>query len=427
MIKADRRAFVSRRHVLQSAGALLAHSILLPPVARATESTKRNKDVLYGQDRLPIGIRSRRVDTNNGVTLHILESGFESPNRPCVVLLHGYPELAYIWRNQLLPVAQAGFHVIAPDLRGYGRSVEIPVSFDDDLMPYSMLNRVSDVLGLVRALGYEKVASVVGHDWGGPTAQWCARLRPDVFQSVVSMSTPFHRAPGLPLGTANVQRVHQPEADIDKDLAALPRPRKHYATYSATRGVNEEMWRAPQGVHNLLRAQFHFKSADWKSNKPFPLKSWTATELAKMPTYYIMDLHKGIAETMAEVMPSTAQIAACKWMTEKDLHVFSTEFARTGFQGGLNYYRVGEDARFGSELKVFSGRTIDVPSCYIGGDSEWAVYQTPGAFEAMSTVCTRLLGVHLVRGAGHSLGEEQPEQVNTLLIEFFRQAAVRAA
>ena len=106
MIKADRRAFVSRRHVLQSAGALLAHSILLPPVARATESTKRNRDVLYGQDTLPIGIRSRRVDTNNGVTLHILESGFESPNRPCVVLLHGYPELAYIWRNQLLPLAQ---------------------------------------------------------------------------------------------------------------------------------------------------------------------------------------------------------------------------------------------------------------------------------------------------------------------------------
>jgi pimeloyl-ACP methyl ester carboxylesterase len=215
-------------------------------------------------------------------------------------------------------------------------------------------------------------------------------------------------------------------ADVDKDLAALPRPRKHYATYSATRGVNEEMWRAPQGVHNLLRAQFYFKSADWKGNKPFPLKSWTASELAKMPTYYIMDLDKGIAETMAEVMPSKAQIAACRWMTEKDLRVYSTEFARTGFQGGLNYYRVGEDARLSSELRSFAGRTIDVPSCYIGGDREWAVYQTPGAFEAMNTVCTRLMSVHLVKGAGHSLGEEQPQQVNKLLIDFL-SASGRAA
>jgi pimeloyl-ACP methyl ester carboxylesterase len=426
MIKADRNVSMSRRRLLQNAGALLAHSALLSTLARANQSTARNTDVLYGQDTLPIGIRSRRIDTNNGVTLHILESGFESPKRPCVVLLHGYPELAYIWRHQLLPLSQAGFHVIAPDLRGYGRSVETPVLFEDDLMPYSMLNRVGDVVGLVRALGYEKVASIVGHDWGGPTAQWCARLRPDIFQSVVSMSTPFHRTPTLPVGTANVQRVEQQEADVDKDLAALPRPRKHYATFSATRGVNEDMWRAPQGVHNLLRAQFHFKSADWKGNKPFPLKSWTASELAKMPTYYVMDLDKGIAATMAEVMPSKAQIAACKWMTEKDLRVYSTEFARTGFQGGLNYYRVGEDARFGGELRSFAGRTIDVPSCYIGGDSEWAVYQTPGAFEAMNTVCTRLLSVHLVKGAGHSLGEEQPEQVNKLLMDFL-SASARAA
>ena len=108
-----------------------------------------------------------------------------------MVLLHGFPELAYCWRNQLLPLARAGFHVVAPDLRGYGLSASKAVTFNDDLLPYSMLNRVGDVLGLVRALGYEQVAAVVGHDWGGPTAQWCARLRPDVFLSVVSVSTPF--------------------------------------------------------------------------------------------------------------------------------------------------------------------------------------------------------------------------------------------
>jgi pimeloyl-ACP methyl ester carboxylesterase len=180
------------------------------------------------------------------------------------------------------------------------------------------------------------------------------------------------------------------------------------------------MWHAPQGVHDLLRELYYYKSADWKGNKPFPLKGWTATELAKMPTYYIMDLDKGIAATLAEYKPSSAQIAACKWMTEADLQVYSREFQRTGFQGGLNYYRI--DGVFGvdSGLNAFSGRTIDVPACYIGGSNEWAVYQTPGAFERMRTACTRLKGVHLVPGSGHSVAEEQPEAVNRRLIEFLQ-------
>jgi pimeloyl-ACP methyl ester carboxylesterase len=358
------------------------------------------------------------VDTNNGVVLHILEAGFETPGKPCVVLLHGFPELAYCWRNQLLPLARAGFHVVAPDLRGYGLSASKAVSFDDDLLPYSMLNRVGDVLGLVRALGYEKVSAVVGHDWGGPTAQWCARLRPDVFQSVVSMSTPFLRVPGPPLGTADTHSNAAPEVEMEKELAALPRPRKHYSWYSATRAANEDMWHASQGVHDLLRELYYFKSADWKGNKPFPLKGWTGPELAKMPTYYIMDLNKGIAATMAEHKPSPAEIAACKWMTEAELLVYSHEFQRTGFQGGLNYYRVLRDVQLDGELNAFSDKTIDVPACYVGGSQEWAVYQSPGAFEGMHSVCTRLRGVHLVDGAGHSIAEEQPEAVNRLLIEF---------
>jgi len=418
MTEHSSKAPLTRRYVLQSAAALLAHSALKPDVAQAAA---KNTAVLYGQDTLPAGIRSRKVANNNGATLHILEAGYESPGRRCVVLLHGFPELAYTWRHQLLPLARAGFHAIAPDLRGYGQSAEQPVSLEDELIPYSLLNRLSDVLGLVRALGYEKVAAVVGHDWGAPTAQWCARVRPDVFQSVVSVSNPFLRAPTLPLNTADARNIPQQLDEIDKELAALPRPRKHYYSVHASPGANEDMWRAPQGVHDLLRALYHFKSADWQGNKPFPLKSWTASELARMPEYYIMDLNKGIAETLAAAMPAPAQIAACKWMTEKDLRVYSSEFSRTGFQGGLNYYRVGDDRRFSGELKLFAGRTIDVPACYIGGGSEWGVYQNPGAFEAMHTVCTRLLGAHLVKGAGHSVAEEQPEQVNALLLDFLRR------
>lgn len=408
---------LTRRKLLQGAGVLLAQSAV-PAYVRAadtqstaaiapTSSIPRNENVEYGQDTLRAGIRSRIIDNNNGLKMHILEAGFEDRDRPCIILLHGFPELAYTWRSQLPALAQAGFHVVAPDMRGYGRSVKTPVTYDDDVSRYSRMNLVSDVVGLVRALGYAKVAAVVGHDWGSPVAAWCALMRPDVFQSVVLVSTPFGRPRKAAAGI-----------DIDRDLAALPRPRKHYSSYWATRAANDDMWRAPQGVHDLLRALYYFKSADWKGNKPFPLKSWTAPELAKMPEYYVMDLDKTTAQTMAAVMPSEAQIAACKWMSEKDLQVYSAEYMRTGFQGGLDYYR--------GDLTASAARTIDVPACYIAGASEWGVYQTPGAFEAMQHgACTRLLGVHLVKDAGHSVVEEQSEEVNRLLIDFLRQAKTK--
>ncbi len=410
----------SRRHFLHAMSFLATNTILASGagIQASDAGADQNYGVEYGRNTLPLGVRSRRVDTNNGVVLHILEAGFERPGKPCVVLLHGFPELAYCWRNQLLHLARAGFHVVAPDLRGYGLSASRPVTFDDDLLPYSMLNRVGDVLGLIRALGYKRVATVVGHDWGGPTAQWCARLRPDVFLSVVSVSTPFLGNPALPLGTVESRGSQPPEVDIEKELAALPRPRMHYAWYYATKSANEDMWHAPQGVHDLLREYYYFKSADWAGNRPFPLKGWTASELAKMPTYYIMDLDKGVAATVSEYQPSSAYVAACKWMTDADLQVYSQQFQRTGFQGGLNYYRI--DGVFSPEsgLNAYSGKTIDVPACFIGGASEWAIYQSPGSFERMHTNCTQLKGVHLVPGAGHSIVEEQPEAVNRLLINF---------
>jgi pimeloyl-ACP methyl ester carboxylesterase len=279
------------------------------------------------------------------------------------------------------------------------------------------------VLGLIRALGYEKAAMVVGHDWGGPTAQWCARLRPDVFQSVVSVSTPFFPAPTLPLDTTTHPPASDPEGNVDRELAALPRPRKHYATYCASREANEDMWHPPQGIHTLLREQFYFKSADWAGNKPFPLKSWAATELEKMPTYYIMDANKGMAETLAEHQPSSEYDSTCKWMTEADIDVYATQFSRTGFQGGLNYYRVDADGALWNEQHTFARKTIDVPACYIAGAREWGVYQSPGAFQSMSKACTQLKGSHLVSDAGHSVVEEKPDAVNRILLDFLEKGA----
>jgi pimeloyl-ACP methyl ester carboxylesterase len=245
-----------------------------------------NADVAYGETTLPAEIRSRFVHTGAGIMMHVLEAGFdEAANRPCVLLLHGFPELAYSWRKVLLPLAAAGFHVVAPDQRGYGRSDGTAVTFDDDLWPFSMLNRVRDALSLVYALGHHSVAAVVGHDYGSPVAAWCALVRPDVFRAVALMSAPFEGPPSLPFkttidttdGAPRVGAATSPS--IHDALAALQPPRKHYQWYYATRAANEEMWHAPQGVHAFLRAYFHVKSADWEqNNRPFPLQSWSAGE-----------------------------------------------------------------------------------------------------------------------------------------------------
>ena len=168
-----------------------------------------------------------------------------------------------------------------------------------------------------------------------------------------------------------------------------------------------------------MRAYYHHKSADWADNRPYRLASWSASELAKMPTYYVMDLHETMAQTVAHEMPSAEAIAACRWLPDHELRVYSAEYGRTGFQGGLQWYRCATDATCVRELQLFSGRTIDVPSMYIAGASDWGVYQNPGSFEAMqSTACTRMRAAHLLDGAGHWVQQEQPEAVSRFLMEF---------
>jgi pimeloyl-ACP methyl ester carboxylesterase len=288
----------------------------------------------------------------------------------------------------MLPLAAEGFHVVAPDQRGYGRTT-----------------------------GWD-----AGHDFGASVAGSCALVRPDVFRSVALMS-PFSGPPALPFDTADdPPQPKPPEPDIHSELAKLDRQRKHYQWYYSTREANADMWHCPQGVHAFLRGYFHYKSADWAGNRPFPLKSSTAAELAKMPTYYIMGLGKNMAETVAAEMPSAAEIAACYWLTEDELAVYSSEYERTGFQGGLQWYRARTTGLHDAELELFTGRTIDVPSIFIAGKSDWGTYQRPGNFERMQqSVCTRMLDCQLINGAGHWVQQEQPEQVSRLLIEFLHR------
>src|ERR1700746_246314 len=151
---------------------------------------------------LPSGIRSRYVDGINGLNMHVLEAGFETRSRPCLLLLHGFPELAYSWRKVMGPLAEAGYHVIAPDQRGYGRTTGWDPAYDGDLHSFRLTNLVRDALGLVSAFGYRSVAAVVGHDFGSPAAAGCALIRPEVFRPVVLMSAPFAGPPRLAFATA---------------------------------------------------------------------------------------------------------------------------------------------------------------------------------------------------------------------------------
>ena len=364
---------------------------------------------------LPPGVRARHLPGINGLDVHVLEAGYESPGRPCVLLLHGFPELAYSWRKVLPALAVAGYHAIAPDQRGYGRTTGWDARYEGDLASCRFLNLVRDAIGVVRAIGHESVAAVVGHDFGVTVAAYAALLRPDIFRRMVLMSGPFAGPPA-------VDAKRAPDGpDIHAALAALPRPRKHYQWYYSTPPANDEMWKAPQGVHAFLRAYFHHKSADWKANKPRPLTGWTADELSKMPTYYIMDLADDMAATVAKEMPSPAEIAANRWLSESELAVYSSEFERTGFQGGLQWYRVQTSGRFDGDLEIFYGKTIDVPSLFIGGKSDWGVYQRPGALQKMQeSACTDFRGAYLVDGAGHWVQQERADEVNRLLLEFLR-------
>jgi pimeloyl-ACP methyl ester carboxylesterase len=372
---------------------------------------------------LPAGIRSRLVSGVNGITMHVLEAGYEGGTRPGLLLVHGFPELAYSWRKVMLPLATAGYHVMAPDQRGYGRSGGTEVAFDDDLAPFSTLNRVRDMLALTAALGHRSLAGVVGHDFGSPVAGWCALTRPDVFRTVVMMSAPFGGTARLPFNTANAPAAAPaPAYDMDAELGRLSPPRKHYQTYYTTREANPNMWRPAQGVHAFLRAYYHAKSADWPQNTPHPLAANTAEEFAKLPRYYVMDKDKGMAEQVAADMPTAAQIAACRWLPDAELAVYAAEYGRNGFQGGLQSYRVGRVPRLSAELSLFAGRTIDVPAAFVSGKSDWGVFQRAGSFEAMQkTACTRFWGAHLVEGAGHWVQQEQPEKTAALILQFLKE------
>jgi len=368
----------------------------------------------YGSDVIDPAIQSFLVDNGNGLQSHVLTAG--NSDNPCVLLLHGFPELAFSWRKIMLPLADAGFHVIAPDQRGYGRTTGSDNRFNADLAPFRLYNLAQDAHGVINAFGHESVHAVVGHDFGSPVAAWCALMWPEVFKSVALMSAPFA---GTPLIATNAEQ--QTVATIDHQaLSALEPARKHYQWYYSTADANNNMLHCPQGIHDFLRAYYHVKSADWKENKPYELASWGANDLATLPLYYVMREDSGMAETVAPEMPNNTVIGDASWLKDAELDIYAEEFGKTGFQGGLNWYRCVTSGNFNTELKKFQGKTIDVPAIFIAGASDWGIYQKPGEYQAMQEyACTHFQGSHLIQGAGHWVQQEQAQNVTDTLIAFF--------
>lgn len=366
---------------------------------------------------LPQGIRSSFMDNVNGLTMHFLESGYRSPDRPVILLLHGFSERAYSWRKIMLPLAEVGYHVIAPDQRGFGRTTGWDSDYDGDLASFQLFNLVRDRVALLSALGYSSVKSVVGHDFGSSVAAYCALIRPDIFQSVALMGAPFAGAPEFPWPDADNLMGKADKVLIAESLLNLSPARKYYRHYHCTRTANWDMLNSAQGLSKFLRAYFHYKSANWPGNQPFPLTSWDASELAEMLTYYIMRANLTMPESVAPFLPDESNKYSCNWLNDSELQFYVEEYSRTGFQGGLQWYRCSYEKDQIHSLWIYAGCKLNMPSCFMAGQSDWGTYQSPGAFEKMqSEVCTHMTVCELIPGAGHWLQQEQPKAVQKIIL-----------
>jgi pimeloyl-ACP methyl ester carboxylesterase len=383
---------------------------------------------------LPSGITSRIIAVND-LDIHILESKptatfvAQTNKPPLLILLHGFPEFCYSWRKVMVPLAQQGYFVVAPDQRGFGQttlrrysgSTTTPlIKFDDALTPFGALNMAADIVSLVHVLGYTSVAGIIGHDFGSRVASYCALIRPDLFKSVVIMSAPFTGTPSL----SETDLTAKPFIHLLNDrLAVLDPPRKHYTMYYSTPEANADM-SDPEGLHTFLRTYFHVKSGDWTQNSGVRELAPSALSMSTMPYYYIMPLSETMPSCLAPFAPNKDEIEQNKWLPEAELAVYVSQYAQTGFQGGLNGYRCLTDPRrWAQDTRIFYGKQITIPAMFLSGACDWGVYQSPGAVNVMRTkVFSNMKDEDfvLVEGAGHWIQQENPEVVVQNLLRFLK-------
>jgi pimeloyl-ACP methyl ester carboxylesterase len=290
-----------------------------------------------------------------------------------VLFVHGWPESWYSWRHQLTAVADAGYHAVGVDVRGYGGS-DKPEAID----AYRMTEMVADYAGLVEALG-EESAVVVGHDWGAPMAYHSALLRPDRFRAVVGMSVPYTgRSATPPLET----------------FAKIFTDSFFYIDYFQQVGVAEKELEADP--RRSLKLILYSASGD---APPAPGFAGKAKGLG---------LLDGMNEP--ETLPS--------WLTEADLDFYGSEFKKAGFRGGINRYRNMD--RDWHELAHLEGARIKQPSLFVYGEKDGVVALNPTGVDTMKGLCDDLRDVVKIPGAGHWNQQERPTETNEALIKFLK-------
>jgi pimeloyl-ACP methyl ester carboxylesterase len=311
----------------------------------------------------PSQITHRTVDTN-GIRMHVAEQGAG----PLVLLCHGFPESWYSWRHQLPALAAAGYHAVAPDMRGYG-GTDQPEAIDQ----YTQLHHVGDMIGLLDALG-EETAVIVGHDWGAPVAWNAALLRPDRFRAVAGLSVPY-----TPRGGTRPTEA----------LARAYGETFMYMLYFQTPGVAEaELGR---DVRSTVRRVLYGISGDGGGMPVLPKRS-----------------------TFLESMPDPDTLPA--WLGEADIDFYTGEFARTGFRGGLNWYRNLD--RTWELMAAWRGARITVPALFVAGDRDPVILRNRAAMDGLAETVPGLRERVLLPGAGHWTQQERPAEVNDALITF---------
>ena len=311
-----------------------------------------------------------RTVSANGIEMFLAEQG----EGPLVILCHGWPELSYSWRHQIPAIAGAGFHVVAPDMRGFGRT-----GAPDDVNAYSIFDTVGDMVGLVAALG-EKHAFIVGHDWGAPVAWHAALFRPDIFSAVAGLSVPPpSRGRGRPLDTLRESGIAN-----------------FYWQYFQAPGIAEQEFERDIALtmRTLLGRGFSDPAA----------------------SLFIEDGKGFLGDAKADrPLPG--------WLTEADLSHFIGAYRQSGFRGGLNWYR-NIDRNW--ELTApWQDAQIHQPSLFIAGSKDSVITGLIGAkrVQDMERVLPNLKQKLIIDGAGHWVQQERPDEVNAALIGFLKQAA----
>jgi pimeloyl-ACP methyl ester carboxylesterase len=313
------------------------------------------------------GITERRIGTN-GIELNIAESG----EGPLVLLLHGFPESWYSWRHQFKPLADAGYHVVAPDMRGYGKS-DKPSAIE----AYNQVEVVNDIIGLVPALGYEN-AVVIGHDWGAPTAWATALNHPDVVRAVGALSVPFlPRSPVPPM--AMMREVYKGQF--------------FYQLYFFEPGVAEAEFEAD--IRTAL--------------KKFLVMAGGETDLSALPP-------KAEDDDMFSSLPDPEMLPA--WVSDADLDFYTGEFERSGMRGPLNYYR-NHDLTW--ELTKDAPTTISQPALFLAGANDGVIMMAEELVKIMPHFVTDLRINKLIPEIGHWTQQEAPEAVNESILALLKE------